>query len=112
MAAQGLTYKDGLVQAELFEDSGDVGDVGAAAHVAGAARAGAVAALVDGDDPVGGAQGPGEEVPLAGVSGQSVQEDDGRTCTAPVAAGQADAIALHGAFGPGHRGLPPELVVR
>jgi hypothetical protein len=54
VAAQRLADQDGPAQVELIEYGDDVGDVGGAGEVVRVAFAGAVAALVYGDNPVSG----------------------------------------------------------
>lgn len=71
------------------------------------ALAGTVAALVDGDDPVTGTQAAGDGIPFAGVAGQPVQQDDRYPRSAPVTAGDADALTDDTPLRPGHSGPSP-----
>ncbi|ELS55017.1 putative Hydrolase [Streptomyces viridochromogenes Tue57] len=96
MAAERLTYQDGLLEAELFEYGDDIRDVRGTRDIPRAALAGTVASLVDGDDPVSGAQVPGDGVPFTRVPGQPVQQDDRYPRSAPVTAGNTDALTDDG----------------
>ncbi|GAA3481623.1 hypothetical protein GCM10018966_061540 [Streptomyces yanii] len=77
VASERLADQDGLPEPQLIEDRDDVGDVRGARAITRVPLAGTVAALVDGDDPVVGAQIAGDGVPFARVPGQPVQQENG-----------------------------------
>ena len=127
VAAPGLAGDDRCRvagQAERPDERGEV--VGAGVGVVAAVRGlrQAVAALVDGDDPVAGrGEVPGDAVPQPGVGGQAVHEQE-RTALAGqradgeprAAAGQGDEVVGRGqegtttSLGSRSDGRPPETV--
>ena len=100
VAAQRLAGQDRARRAQLLDDGGHVRDVGRPGHVRRTTFTRPVPALVESEDAIPLLHPLGGAVPLAGMSRQPVEQDDGRSGTAEVAGDQAYAVGDHGALHP------------
>ncbi len=98
MPAQRLPDQHRFVQRQLLDNGNGIGDVGRAAGIPGAPLSGTMPALIDRDDPISRSQSMREKVPFTRMTGQPVQQQEGRPRSAPVAAGETNTISHDESF--------------